>query len=169
MRRELLPLFLAACAGQPRWPAGDVSVEILEAPPGSEAAVRRALATWNAALRPHDVVLVPRAKGDVLIRWSDEPRPYVAWTVANYELGDLTSATVSIRRGEWSLGEECKRGYDLEATLAHELGHAIGLEHVADPGATMYALTEPCDTGKRDLSESDLQEMAALYGGGEAR
>jgi len=57
--------------------------------------------------------------------------------------------------------------WDIESALAHELGHALGLEDL--PGAwpasfldapaarqTMYATGEPCSTNKRTPEEGDL-------------
>lgn len=45
---------------------------------------------------------------------------------------------------------------DLIHTLTHELGHALGMEHVSDKHAIMYAYTTPSAT----VTNADLQELA---------
>lgn len=54
--------------------------------------------------------------------------------------------------------------YDLGNTLAHEVGHMMGLAHSDDPEATMYAQAFPSETSKRDLHADDVAGLRALYG-----
>src|ERR1044072_802231 len=63
--------------------------------------------------------------------------------------------------------------YDLESTMAHEIGHLLGLNHSRAMGATMQASQAlngtyglPAIT-ERKLSDSDEAAIRGLYGAGE--
>ena len=62
----------------------------------------------------------------------------------------------------WKIGFDGDlRVYDLRYTLAHEIGHAIGLDHPNAPGQIMgYRYEESF----RDLQPGDLSGAVALYG-----
>lgn len=53
--------------------------------------------------------------------------------------------------------------YDLESILTHELGHALGLAHSADPNATMYATYDQGTVALRTLSPDDVDAVCAAY------
>lgn len=60
-------------------------------------------------------------------------------------------------------------GTDVESVTAHEVGHAIGLDHSNVSGSTMWPSTGPNDTSGRSLSQDDIDGACALYpSGGEA-
>lgn len=52
---------------------------------------------------------------------------------------------------------------ELRKVLAHEMGHALGLEHVEDPGAVMYYLMEGAVSNVA-LHDSDIAEYKAVCG-----
>lgn len=53
---------------------------------------------------------------------------------------------------------------DIQNTLTHELGHALGLAHnPSEPEAVMYPMAHPGEINKRTLSADDRTGLAFLY------
>jgi uncharacterized protein (TIGR03382 family) len=52
---------------------------------------------------------------------------------------------------------------DVQNTVTHELGHALGLAHTPVGEATMYADAPKGETAKRTLKEDDIDGVRALY------
>jgi hypothetical protein len=143
--------------------------------PAARKAALRAIQTWSGAGGPvlSSAPSVPN-RPHILIRFAMElsdPFP-VAGRLALTRLrfdpdtGQIQRAEIAVNGFEfgWATGKRC-RGvqYDLEATLAHEIGHALGLRHSTDPDATMATRPRPCDAKRRDLSMDDVNAIAALY------
>lgn len=53
--------------------------------------------------------------------------------------------------------------YDLQSIVAHEVGHFIGLDHSADPDATMFAGYDEGSTTIRTLEADDIAAVCAVY------
>ena len=62
---------------------------------------------------------------------------------------------------EWTVGED--RGTNMLATLTHEIGHSLGLEHSSVPGAVMAPFSSPYNP-RFSLAQDDIQGVVALYG-----
>ena len=60
----------------------------------------------------------------------------------------------------------CTSGHYLEDVAAHELGHAMGLDHSSDLDATMYPSLPWCSQAFRTLAADDIAGARALYPGG---
>ena len=66
-----------------------------------------------------------------------------------------------------SRGDPLSTYDDVQNTLTHELGHAVGLGHVpGEPEAVMYPAATRGEVKKRALSSDDASGLAALYPAG---
>jgi hypothetical protein len=153
-------------------------------------AVRTAMAAWNAApgaslrLLPGNLVGAPArsAAGRGAVTFDDPgddippPRRCTGiLALGGYRIDPTRTLEMEgaryarIVHGEvvfadgWS---RCRfwRPVNLEEVLAHELVHAVGLAHLSDPEATMYARAHLDGRGAR-LAASDVATLAALYPG----
>jgi predicted Zn-dependent protease len=90
----------------------------------------------------------------------------IAATTRAFEGLEILSASIVLDKMS-SFGEVNEFGpdwvYDQESVLVHELGHAIGVEHVADPNASMYERIWPGRFYGRDLADADREAAERLY------
>lgn len=181
-------LQLAPSGEAVRWASDPVltEIEMENGPEGVDpaaaaAAVHRALSTWTDAGAPEFVAASSEQTPQLRIRFSMSPADpaidpaALALTHLNFDslTGDLLTVEIAVNgfAFRWAPGDDCANGtddfqYDLESTLAHEVGHAVGLRHSEDPQATMFTRPQPCARERRDLSDDDLSAIAALYGEG---
>src|ERR1043166_9273167 len=160
-------------------------------------AVHRALASWSKAanikfveVASKDQSVSPTSGGDgvslITIAGTDEnlalfaDENSTARTRVFYDpdTGQINEADVVINPYPYSESgapiqfstDGTPGTYDLESTLAHEIGHLVGLTHSHVVGATMQATQalngtygEPA-ISERTLSEADLVAIRSLYG-----
>jgi hypothetical protein len=53
--------------------------------------------------------------------------------------------------------------YDVWNVSTHEVGHALGLDHIKDFGSVMYPQAWPCDDDGRILGRGDVRGVRYLY------
>lgn len=160
-------------------------------------AVERALASWSRAAnvtfvevssKAQSVSPIGRGDGESLITIAGTGENLAIFGQGNMtartrvfydpDTGEISEADIVINPYPYSetgqvlqFSTDATPGtYDLESTLAHEIGHLLGLTHSRVIGATMQASQAlngtyglPAIT-ERTLSETDLAAVRSLYG-----
>src|SRR5215213_6792949 len=183
---------------QIKWPTTTIKIALSRSllfppaniKPGSDVvgAARRALARWSEAANiqfietSSDALSIsPSGEGDKvsLITVADVPENRAAFQSADrtgrtrvfYDpaTGTIMEADVVINPAAQFSTDGTPGTYDLEATLTHEIGHVLGLEHSSEASAAMQprqgtnGLYEQAALSPRTLSDDDRAGARALY------
>jgi hypothetical protein len=134
---------------------------LFEQTDGGDAAVRDAFARWLALALGTQVLFVDdTTDAEIVVGWRDrfeESEPHTGLT--NLEV----AANGAIQRGRITLALHDPKGKRLDrqamlTTAVHEVGHALGLAHSANPGDVMFpAPRSPA------LSERDRRTVELIY------
>ena len=70
-----------------------------------------------------------------------------------FDQGEYTGKAITIY--------EFSKNNDLQLVLEHELGHALGLNHVENPASIMYYMVNPKNLASKGLSDEDIAALSA--------
>ena len=112
------------------------------------------------------------------IYWITQPGlwPGLEWLVAltfvhfDTETGEILDVDMGFNNHGFEFDDAIactplSSAYDLRATLTHEFGHFVGLDHSTVTDATMNSVTFGGDCKKRSLAEDDIEGFCTLYEG----
>lgn len=146
-------------------------------------AIRQSFATWDAEEHPAGGFFDEGQEGeeDILVTWSslDGPGEFLAVAAVAYSFGTAYYAEIVLDSSEtWHVYDEIScdvekpayaggssdyPGFDVEGVVAHEVGHAIGINHYDELLLTMH--DEYQGTKMRTLAIGDQYAIESRYEG----
>src|SRR5438093_9028476 len=140
----------------------------------AKSAVKAAFKTIDDEQHPNgDFFVLTTSNPKITVKWAsmDGPGNALAQTTTYYNTASKTiiKADIVFDSGDkWSVNSNfgCSGGgdsFDVQNVGTHELGHAVGLGHVADNLLTMYKYASPGETLKSSLGRGDQRGIDKLY------
>lgn len=130
--------------------------------------VAAAFAIWEEAADIHFVAIADPDAAGILIGAQGRPRGRAYTNVSSSRVAGQTTSSIDRAliclnpEQPWKVGFDGNlASYDLRYTIAHEIGHAIGLDH---PGLTDAVMSFRYDERYRALQSGDRAGAVALYG-----
>lgn len=175
------PMVAPFVASGGKWPSGQVSYTFVNTSPDIAIArergiIAQAFGLWSNVARVFPQEVAPGADpctGDIRISWASgnhgdgAPFDGVSGVLAHaffpppVNAGCIAGDTHFDEAETWVSPSGGGAGIDLATVAAHEFGHALGLNHSADPNALMA----PFYTGRRAfLSFDDIAGIISIYG-----
>ncbi len=136
-----------------------------------QQAIRAAFQAWENVADIDFVEVADGAQTDIRLGWDSIDGPFGVVGEAATSGSRTTSSLFSMTEAEirfdmsetWTTGTAGPNEVGLYQVALHEIGHAIGLNHVSDANSIMKASNI---SGLSGLSTGDIQGAQLMYGGG---
>ena len=146
--------------------ADDAAIAAIQAGALTWSGQSNANISWYYMGRTTGSSLTKNLKNEIFFR-NESDGSVIARTYWWYNgSNELIDADIVFYDGGWTFftgSSGCSDGVYIEDIAAHEFGHALGLGHSSESGATMYPSVSRCSTGFRTLEADDLAGVETLY------
>lgn len=129
---------------------------------------------WRNPDGNHNIVVFREGTDGPMDGWSHARGALAITTVTfNSQSGRILDTDIEVNGVPFGSAEyrfaicppagNCGGANDIQNTMTHELGHALGLDHPPLSDATMFASAPPGETEKRSLHADDTAGVCAIY------